>query len=259
MSSNKTLCSYKMDPSVLTVYEPPFPKMRLGKDYDGGYVIILVPNPKYSILLSGGISNDISFEAAFCNKFKTKCFAFDASIDKLPSLNDDITFVKKYIGSENNGSYTDLTEYILKYENIFVKMDIEGGEIPWINSLSESSINKFEQICIEFHAPFSNQEIPVFDKLNKSHYLVHFHGNNCCGTRIHKETEIPNVFECTYLHKKYFKEKPLLNKCVIPSPIDMKNVLENDEIYLSGPPFVIKMSIIKKCNRQNPFYNFKKK
>jgi hypothetical protein len=253
-----------MDPSVLTVYESPFHKIRLGKDYDGGYVIILVPEPKYSILLSGGICNDISFETAFCNKFKTKCFAFDASIDKLPTLNDDIKFVKKYIGSDNNASYTDLTEYISKYENIFVKMDIEGGEIPWITSLAESSINKFEQICIEFHFPFTNNEIPVFDKLNKSHYLVHFHGNNCCGTIIHKEIRIPNVFECTYLHKKYFKEKPSLNKAYIPSSIDMKNLRENEEIFLSEPPFVykdvsIKKRVLLKGNQKNPFYNFKKK
>jgi hypothetical protein len=253
-----------MNPSVLTVYEPPFPKMRLGNNYDGGYIIVDVPNQEYLILLSGGISNDISFETAFCNKFKTKCFAFDGSINKLPAPNTNITFIKKYIGAENNVSYTDLTEYISKYESIFVKMDIEGGEIPWINSLDEMYINKFEQICIEFHRPFTNNEIPVFDKLNKSHYLVHFHGNNCCGTRIHMGIEIPNVFECTYLHKKYFKERPLLNKFPIPSSIDMKNVEGKPEIMLFEPPFaykdvLLKKGVLLKDNRDNPFYNFKKK
>jgi hypothetical protein len=98
-------------------------------------------------------------------------------------------------------------------------------------------MNKFEQIVMEFHHPFSEREIDVFDKINKSHYLVHFHGNNCCGVRNHYGVIIPNVFECTYLHKKYFTDKPELNTDLIPGNLDMKNT-GNDEIYINYPPFV---------------------
>ena len=48
---------------------------------------------------------------------------------------------------------------------------------------------------------------------------------------------IPNVFECTYLHKKYFANVPELNKDSIPSILDMKNT-SRDEIYINHPPFV---------------------
>ena len=90
---------------------------------------------------------------------------------------------------------------------------------------------------MEFHFPFSNNEIDVFDKINKNYYLIHFHGNNCCGTRNHKGVIIPNVFECTYLHKKHFSNPPELNKDLIPSNLDMKNT-EKNEIYINYPPFV---------------------
>jgi hypothetical protein len=116
-------------------------------------------------------------------------------------------------------------------------MDIEGGEIPWIKSLSDEQMNKFEQIVIEFHAPFSKNEIDVFEKINRNHYLIHFHGNNCCGVRNHKGVDIPNVFECTYLNKKHFSNKPGLSKELIPSNLDMKNT-RKDEIYINYPPFV---------------------
>ena len=119
-------------------------------------------------------------------------------------------------------------------------MDIEGGEIPWIKSLSNEQINKFEQIVIEFRFPFSNNEIDVFDKLNNNHYLIHFHGNNCCGVRYHKDVLIPNVFECTYLHKKYFINSPELNTDLIPSNLDIQNSADNDEIYINYPPFVFR-------------------
>ena len=90
---------------------------------------------------------------------------------------------------------------------------------------------------MEFHFPFSDKEIEVFDKINKNHYLIHFHGNNCCGVIYHNGVNIPNVFEYTYLHKKYFTTEPTLNDELIPSHLDMKNT-GNDEICINYPPFV---------------------
>jgi hypothetical protein len=37
-----------MNPSVLSVFKSPFEKKRLGKDYDGGYIIAEIPNIKYT-------------------------------------------------------------------------------------------------------------------------------------------------------------------------------------------------------------------
>ena len=225
-----------MNPNVLTVYKSPFPKRRLGKNFDGGYIIADVPNANYTTLLAGGIERDISFEEDFMAKYpSTQVFAFDGTIPQLPKENPKIHFIKKNIGSENNEGTTNLHDIIDMNESIFVKMDIEGGEIPWIKSLRDDQMNKFEQIVMEFHYPFSDNEVGVFDKINKNHYLIHFHGNNCCGLRMHGGIMIPNIFECTYLHKKYFV--PELNKEPIPSPLDMKNT-NNDEIYINYPPFV---------------------
>jgi hypothetical protein len=67
--------------------------------------------------------------------------------------------------------------------------------------------------------------------------LVHFHGNNCCGVRNHNGVIIPNVFECTYLHKKHFTTVEL-NKDSFPSNLDMKNTNDVDEIHLNYTPFV---------------------
>jgi hypothetical protein len=227
-----------MNPQVLTVYKSPFEKLRIGKDNDGGYIIADIPNVKYNILLAGGIETDISFEEDFINKYpNVKTFAFDGTINNLPKQNNNITFIKKNIGFENNPRVTNLHDIINANNSIFIKMDIEGGEIPWIKSLSNDQMNKFEQIVMEFHSPFSNNEIDVFDKINKNHYLIHFHGNNCCGVRNHRDVIVPNVFECTYLHKKYFTEVPALNTDLIPGVLDMKNT-SNDEIYINHPPFV---------------------
>uniref|UniRef100_A0A6C0DJX3 Methyltransferase FkbM domain-containing protein n=1 Tax=viral metagenome TaxID=1070528 RepID=A0A6C0DJX3_9ZZZZ len=236
-----------MDPLVLTVYESPFPKIRVGRVNDGGYIIAKCPNITYSLLLSGGIDTDITFEEEFIQLYNNlQCYAFDGSIDKLPKENDRITFIKKFIGNKNNDMTTDLHDIIDTNDNIFVKMDIEGGEIPWIDSLSDTQINKFQQIVIEFHNPFGNKENEIFHKINKFHYLIHFHPNNCCGVRNHNGIVIPNIFECTYLHKKYFTTPPKLNNDSIPGPLDMKNTF-NDDIYINYPPFVNIRSYTRLC------------
>ena len=228
-----------MHPSVLTCYECPFPKIRIGKEFDGGYVIADLPSPSYDLLLAGGIDNDISFEEEFITKYPSAhCYAFDGTVPSLPKENPRITFVRKNIGYENNDSVSNLYDIMDEHESIFVKMDIEGGEIPWISCLSSKQLYKFDQIVMEFHCPFSEQEMNVFTKINKQHYLVHFHGNNNCGMRLHNGILIPNVFECTYLHKKYFQVPPMFNTETIPSAIDMPNIPSQPEIFINHPPFV---------------------
>jgi hypothetical protein len=228
-----------MNPYALAVYKCPFTKIRLGKDNDGGYVIANVPDARYTLLLSGGIESEITFEEAFIEKYPdATCLAFDGTIYKMPATETpNITLVKKNIGPENSETITNLHEIINTNDGIFIKMDIEGSEIPWIKSLNDTQLNKFEQIVMEFHNPFLDSDAEVFDKLNSTHYLIHFHGNNCCGLNFHKGVNIPFVFECTYLHKKFFTEVPELNTDLIPSSLDMKNI-DADEIHIDYPPFV---------------------
>lgn len=239
-----------MDPSDLIVYESPYPKRRLGKDYDGGYIIADVANIKYDSFLSGGIGRDISFEEDFIQAYSVNCIAFDGTIDALPKENSKIEFKKKNIGLENTNTVTNLHDIIKKYEHIFVKMDIEGGEIPWIKSLSSEHLNKFDQIVMEFHNPFSDKEKDIFKTINKTHILIHFHPNNCCGTRVYKGITMPNVFECTYLHKKYFTGVPKLNTEAIPGKLDMKNT-SKAEISIDYPPFVHKKTLQQGDNVKN--------
>ena len=81
---------------------------------------------------------------------------------------------------------------------------------------------------------------------------MHFHSNNCCGVRLHKGVKIPNVFECTYLHKKYYNTTPKLNCISIPSKLDMRNVIAKEEINIDYEPFVFSKPKIIDCFT---FYN----
>lgn len=119
----------------------------------------------YDVLLSCGISNDDTFEHYFVNKHNTKCFAYDGTIDVIPHPHKNIAFIKKNIGLTNDT--TDMKDIMKDYENIFLKMDIEGSEYDWINNLSDIEINKLKQITIEFHLEHEcSKHISLDNKLN---------------------------------------------------------------------------------------------
>ena len=163
-------------------------KLRIGSIYDGGYIII-DKLCDYDVLLSCGIANDDTFEHYFVNKYNKKCFAFDGTIYNIPHQHKNIEFIKKNIGTTNDT--TDMKNEIRYYNNIFLKMDIEGSEFDWINNLSEIEINKFKQICIEFHLEHEcsnhislNYKLKAIKKIANTHYCVHFHGNNWRSTTL---------------------------------------------------------------------------
>lgn len=238
-----------MNPNLVTVYKCPFPKKRIGRWVDGGYVIADMPEMKYDVLIAGGVCDDISFEEDFIrfqDNPKMPVYAFDGTVNSLPDskYETQIIFTKKNIGFSETSDYTNLHALFSNYMNtkdprIFVKMDIEGGEVDWIKSLQPDHMNAIAQFVMEFHTPFSEKEIEMFTKINNTHILVHFHPNNAPGTRIHNGVFFPNVFECTYLHKRYFGGKAELNMDYIPNDnVDVRNIPWNDEIYMGHPPFV---------------------
>lgn len=235
----------------LRVYSSDYPKCRVGSAGDGGYVIADIGS--YDILVSCGISDNIDFEIEFCSKYSTPCIGFDGTVSGLPSSyspdKHPITFIQKNISVSNTEKTTNLQSEISEFRNIFLKMDVETFEFRWFNELTEDHMNKFKQIVVEFHFPFNTGnfthldiEMPVefkmniFKKINKTHTLVHFHANNCCGTRLFEGVVVPNVFECTYVRNDIQTTKTPSNE-KIPSPLDFKNT-GNPEIFIDYPPFV---------------------
>jgi len=229
----------KEDIKDLTVFQSKSPKIRVGSDNDGGYVI--ADGFKYDLLLSCGIETNIDFEIEFLKQNpKVTCYAFDGTIDRLPQDVDRLNFIKKNIGSENTETTTNLREY-LTHKNIFLKMDIESHEYKWIQSLTDDELKKFKQIVIEIHRPYSYKhkkflESSILKRLASTHWLIHLHGNNCCGTKKVGGVVLPEVFECTYIRKDSQKNSKL-NTDSLPSELDAPNLTDKPDIDLNHPPF----------------------
>ena len=225
----------------LTVYEPHFLKRRVGRDGDGGYVICDIDG-SYDALISGGICDDISFEEAFLEEHADlECLAFDESSKIESSDNKRLKIVKKNIDLYETARTVNMHNVLKDYSNVFMKMDIEGGEDALFRSLSPDDLLKIKQLVIEFHSSYQ-VEIPT--RLSKTHWLVHLHVNNWTANHPGQGildvggVGVPSCFECTYIRKNE-GEKFNLSSRPIPDPVlDRKNVPEFPDISLQGWPFV---------------------
>jgi hypothetical protein len=238
---------------TLIVYTSSFPKKRIGKENDGGYVIAELPG-NYDLFISGGIADDNTFETSFLQKYTNiPCYAFDGSVSALPQPNEEIVFIKKYLGNRTNDTETNLHEYIEPYKHIFMKIDIEGHEFRLLPSFIENNfINKIKQLVIEIHSPadialhpdyyvglehIKNKHMfDLFQKMNRTHTLIHFHANNGCDMNTIDGIHIPFVFELTYIRNDYIIEKKK-NTESLPTSMDMQNVLYKPDYMLSGFPY----------------------
>jgi hypothetical protein len=228
------------NPELLKVYNFD-KKIRLGANGDGGYVIADLGNC-YDCYISAGISIEESFSRDFINKYNTTGYGFDGTILHYPhGYTDKVEFIKKNINVYNDNNNTNLIDLIIRYNNIFLKMDIEGGEYPWILNLHEFYLSRFKQIVIEVHGLTNdewgatyNEKVACLEKLNRTHYIVHAHANNF-GPVVNK---IPNVMELTYVNKNHFEHVPPFNKQDLPNVyLDVPNNPLEKDIDLNYYPF----------------------
>ena len=220
-------------------------KARCGLKCDGGYVFAELEG-EYDCYISAGVSDQESFSGDFINKYnmdKNNNFAFDGTVDDFPyQYTKNIQFIKKNINNLNDDNNTNLSFLTDKYNNIFLKMDIEGGEFPWLLQIDESQLIKFKQIVIELHGITNdgwgcsyNDKVKCLEKLSKTHYIIHAHGNNH-GPVVNG---IPDVIELTYVKKTYFDSVPELNKHPLPiDNLDFSNNTSRNDIKLNYYPFL---------------------
>ncbi len=225
-------------------------KVRLGVNADGGYVIANVPG--YDCYVSAGVKDEESFSGDLIKKFKMNKFnsyAFDGTIVDYPyQYTKDITFIKKNIHSNLTQNTANLSHFITNFNNIFLKMDIEGCEYEWLMSLTENDLKKFKQIVIEFHGINDNtlgtsyeNKIKCFRNLSNTHYIIHAHGNNHGGT---SSENIPDVIEITYLRKDVFEDPPTFNTTELPvRGLDFPCKKNTPDLSLNFYPFVHKKPV----------------
>ena len=157
--------------------------VRFGSKYDGGYVLSETDVKNTEQLISCGINTNWDFEFDFFSKAACEVDAYDASVSMKLFVRQffgsmsrfefydalfikffkwvqfkrffrgRVKFNKKYVGPPEFGNeYIELTEIFnqTKANQIFLKIDIEGGEYRILDQILEAQ-NRLSGLIIEFH------------------------------------------------------------------------------------------------------------
>lgn len=207
-------------------------KKRVGSTNDGGY-IISIDKSHYGIILSGGAGNNISFEEELCDLLNVQCVIYDHTVN-VKTTNPNIKHSKTILNKNNS----DFFDNINCHEDIFLKLDIEGGEYEIISNLREDQLKKIKQIVIEFHSCYTEERFNVVKKLFINHTLIHIHGNNCCKLVDFHNIKVPRVIELTLVRNSEIKNEIKKNTQPIPTELDSPNLKNTPDIQLNYYPFV---------------------
>jgi hypothetical protein len=240
-------------------FNTPNDLIRIGRNFDGGYLVSKSDIDRSEILIGLGINDDWSFEEDFLHRKKVDVFAYDASvneryffkqliksvirIDNIKLLGHwlkvilkyrrffsqkNVRHIQKFVGlNSENKSYCTFEDVLNKIDNdkIFLKIDIEGSEYRFLDDIVKNE-DRITGMVIEFHdCDIHLQEIEGF--INKfSLKLVHIHANNFSPIR--KDDDLPLVLELTF--SKY---ADTFEKIKLPHQLDMRNNKYFSEVEIS--------------------------
>jgi len=252
MKKNIFLTQYKVD------------LIRLGNNYDGGYLIPKSIIKKTNLLLSFGLGTDWSFEKSFKKMNRSlKINCYDHTINRkfwyehtlisiffyiknFKNFNNIFTFFKykkffsqknvkhiqkKIVSNKFNSHDISIDEITKSFKNkkLFLKMDIEGDEYRIIDKLRY--FKKMIGFVIEFHnIDLHHEKISYFLKKNKNFKVVHVSSNNMGGINQNNE---PIVVEITFINLKTFSDfKKLKSKFISKNNLDFPNDPQKKDLIL---------------------------
>lgn len=228
-----------------------FPLIRIGCNHDGGY---LVPDDlnDISACFSPGVEVNSSFEMDLLKKTGIQSHLADYSVDEPPENLKPKSFIKKFLGPNNNAIHITLEAWMKSQgeyqlgQDFLLQMDIEGDEYLTLLTTPQKVIQRFRIIVLEIHhvecwahPKFFNIVEAMFEKILKDFYVVHNHPNNHGALLDLNGFVAPQYFEITLLRKD---RSPALDYCRdFPHPLDSACYANRVELTLPhrwyGAPF----------------------
>lgn len=234
---------------VYQVYDckGPMQMRRLGKEYDGGYVVPERALTEAQVLFGYGVGGDISFEDSVTERYGIDSYGFDCTCAPVKPRQNNCHFVPSCIVKKGQGQdksvYASFEQHLQHCgavgKKIFVKMDIEGNEYETMPDILRYA-SYVTGIVLEIHFHESAKQIPqaldLLSQLDKDFVLVHLHGNNCCRDVFrtsHSTGDISRVLELTYINRALVERAELASDQTHPQAIDMINCQSYPDITFS--------------------------
>ena len=206
---------------------------RVGRDYDGGYVMLDdFQGKEIDAAYSFGIRDDVSWDASIA-KLGIDVFMYDHKINRLPKHHPKFHYFKTGLTGHKKGANLKTLGQLLvenghsKCQNLLMKMDIEGCEWDVLEETTTEAISQFSQIVIELHglskAVFTQDHlsvVKVLQKINQTHQCIHVHANGSSLPLWIGDHVLPDLLEVTYIRRTDVKGKLMMNTRQFPTELD---------------------------------------
>ena len=245
--------------------------IRLGRNYDGGYLLCNETLQNCENLITLGVGDDISFEIDFEKKRNSRSIRmYDYTVNnflfikiifkyfrrlitlrtKLDNFNNSIKnylnffrFVRKEnvlleklrIVKKVKLPYDITLNNILKKTNNkknLLKIDIEGSEYKVIDHIIKNHL-KVKMLVIEFHWINKNKNLFIksVKKLKKKFDIIHIHVNNYKSMK--SSDDFFDVIEITFVHKNANKYRKNFRESFPIKNLDFECFPHHEKIFFS--------------------------
>lgn len=217
-------------------------KVRLGRPFDGGYVMI-DDFEGIEAAYSLGINDDVSWDFDVVQR-GIDVYQYDHTIQELPYNHKKFHWRKIGISHFSDGEMKSIPDLVVENghasaRNLLLKCDIECAEWEVLYNIPSETMSQFRQIVIEVHnlswlgnvnhADVARQALV---NLTRHHNVIHVHANNYGGFGMVGGLMIPNVIELTLLRKDRGDFVP--SSLIFPTELDMPCNREWADIYLGS-------------------------
>lgn len=212
------------------------------KGSDGGYIMVNDFRPS-GIAYSFGINRDTSWDLEMAER-GYQVYMYDHTVSGYTLNNPSFHFFKEGLGStfQKTGPLNSLKNYVLRNlhknnANMILKIDVEGAEWDFLETVEPATLKQFDQIVIEFHdlvkaCPETawRHKIELMKKMNETHQLIHLHGNNSGFVLNIGNSTFSDSMEATYVLKD--KYETIDADIVLPISSDCPNDAGRPELEL---------------------------
>lgn len=233
---------------VLRVYDVNSPKIRIGNERDGGYVVNELLTKYSKKLISIGMGGEDTFEREWFDRYQTSVEAYDGTYPcgQLCSVykehvNKKIFYVHHNVGYEEK--LIPLNSIVDGKVGTLLKVDVEGAEYKIFDAVKLDSVSGLILEVHDLHSQENQNKLIELIQNNFSNLLLyHIHGNswgntftlNLSGTGIRglQIQNFPHVLELCFINKKIVETYKLDTGTFPVHGLDVSNKADTSDIEL---------------------------
>jgi hypothetical protein len=203
---------------------------RVGEATDGGYVMCKNLIARSQAIYSYGINGEDNWGCSVSRMTSLPVHQYDCFNTKRPSCEGaQPVFHEECVGparvTEEGRLFDTVAAQMAKNgdagKRIVLKMDVEGAEWPSFLAMPDSTLEKIDQLSVEFHGVDERRFVEVIRKLKKTFHLVNVHYNNwTCDAAA---SPLPAwAYEVLFVNKNTATVDPQ-GAAPVPNPFDAPN------------------------------------